>query len=337
MKKAFKIVAIVAGVVVLGVMALAIFAASRAEAKITFSDAPAPQVVASQDPAIIARGRYLVNAAAHCSQCHGDYPRDKPAQNVDGVALSGGLEFRMGPLATTWAANLTPAGIGALTDAQLARVIATGVQHDGKLSLLMRYAAAKLSRDDLIAVISYLRSLPPVARAVPRGYLKPLGKVAVSFLHVAPDLEALPSHAPEAAEPSLERGAYLAEHVARCVACHTTFDRSTFEPSGPKAGGGAAEPSHGSDTDKEFAPPNLTSSPTGRTGMLAEDAFLARMKAGRVFASSIMPWENFGRMTDADLRSIYRYLKSLPPVDHDNGPSYRDIGWKPPAESGSTR
>ena len=62
---------------------------------------------------------------------------------------------------------------------------------------------------------------------------------------------------------------------------------------------------------------------------MTEDQFLGRIKTGRSFISSIMPWENFSRMTESDLRSIYRYLKSLPPVDKDTGPSYRDVGWKP--------
>ena len=44
-----------------------------------------------------------------------------------------------------------------------------------------------------------------------------------------------------------------------------------------------------------------------------------------------MPWENFAEMTDADLRSLFRYLKSLPPVAHDTGPSHRPAGWKPAA------
>ena len=41
-----------------------------------------------------------------------------------------------------------------------------------------------------------------------------------------------------------------------------------------------------------------------------------------------MPWDCFREMTDVDVRSIYRYLKSLPPIDNDNGPSYRKKGWK---------
>ena len=42
-----------------------------------------------------------------------------------------------------------------------------------------------------------------------------------------------------------------------------------------------------------------------------------------------MPWENFAEMTDADVRSLYRYLRSLPPVSAVAGPSHRPAGWKP--------
>jgi len=37
-------------------------------------------------------------------------------------------------------------------------------------------------------------------------------------------------------------------------------------------------------------------------------------------AFAIMPWAAFGRMTDDDVRAIYRYLRSLDPVEHDPGP-----------------
>ena len=29
-----------------------------------------------------------------------------------------------------------------------------------------------------------------------------------------------------------------------------------------------------------------------------------------------MPWENFGKLNDADLKAIFAYLKSLPAVSH---------------------
>ncbi len=27
------------------------------------------------------------------------------------------------------------------------------------------------------------------------------------------------------------------------------------------------------------------------------------------------------------MRSVYRYLRTLPPVDRDEGPTYRPVGW----------
>jgi hypothetical protein len=34
-----------------------------------------------------------------------------------------------------------------------------------------------------------------------------------------------------------------------------------------------------------------------------------------------MPWGACARMTDDDLRSVFRYVRSLPPVGHDTGPA----------------
>ena len=33
-----------------------------------------------------------------------------------------------------------------------------------------------------------------------------------------------------------------------------------------------------------------------------------------------MPWGAYARMTDDDLRSVYRYLRSLAPVERRTGP-----------------
>jgi hypothetical protein len=34
-----------------------------------------------------------------------------------------------------------------------------------------------------------------------------------------------------------------------------------------------------------------------------------------------MPWPYYAKMTDDDLRSIFRYLKTVPPAVNDTGPS----------------
>lgn len=323
---------VAAGFAVL-VVALVAFALARAESKLQFPDTPAPAVQVSQDPEVIERGRYLVHGPAHCAECHSGSDRDHPEQVLT-EPLHGGLEFDMGPLAVTWSANLTPdkeTGIGRWTDQQVARAIRTGVLPDGRLSFFMGLSAARLSDDDLSAVVSYLRSLPPVKNEVPRGVWRPLGKVLLQYVFppLKPRLVEGPPGVPPSDEPSAERGHYLVEHAAFCVDCHTQFDMATFALKGPRLGGSQPDPSHGSDTDMEFVAPNLTSHPTGMTGKLDEEQFVARLRGGRVYKSSIMPWENFTTLTEADARSIYRYLREVPPVDNDVGPTYRKVGWKP--------
>jgi mono/diheme cytochrome c family protein len=325
-----------AGLVGLGAAALGVavgFLLWTWDQPLRHPETPFPALSATTDPAAIERGRYLVHGPAHCDQCHSADDREHP-ERIGAEPLHGGLAFELGPIGTLYARNLTPdpTGIGGRTDADLARVMRAGVLPEGELSIFMRYSAANLSDDDVVDVLSYLRSLPPVAREVPQRELTLPGKLIVrlAFGGVAPRLGAAPAGVPAGAEPSVARGEYLADHVMLCTACHTEYDPATFTPVGPKGGGGTVEPSHGRDSDMEFAPPNLTASPNGVVGRLDEAAFVARMRAGRAHASSIMPWESFATTTEADLRSVYRYLHTLPPVDRDLGPSYRPAGWTGP-------
>ncbi len=45
-----------------------------------------------------------------------------------------------------------------------------------------------------------------------------------------------------------------------------------------------------------------------------ETAFISRFRAGRTYSGSQMPWGSFSRMSDIELKAVYRYLKSLKPV-----------------------
>ncbi len=357
----------VLGLGLVGIGGFVAYAVVTFESRVMFPDTPRPTLQASADPAVIEQGRYLVNGPAHCSSCHSGTDREHPEQ-VKTSPLKGGLEFAMGPIATTYSRNLTPdaTGIASTSDADIARVLRHGVLPDGSLSIFMRYSAARPADEDVVAILSYLRSLEPRANPVPAGQWFVGGKVMLAMVTVGPNLDPAPKYvpapAPSAAEPSaephagtedvlaavadmrvepvvspgaeptVERGDYLANNLMLCVGCHSIGDMSTFLPVGPKGGGGVAEPSHGKDSDFEFVTPNLTSDPSGITGKLDEDQFVARIHAGRVHASSIMPWENFQQTNEVDLRSVYRYLRSLPPVQNDVGPTYRKIGSHPPKE-----
>src|SRR5687767_11244723 len=78
-----------------------------------WDEVPTPNLHASTDPRIIARGRYLVTGPAHCAECHtgsiAEYERSFSSKNLP--VLAGGSAFRIGPagnLGTVYSKNLTP-------------------------------------------------------------------------------------------------------------------------------------------------------------------------------------------------------------------------------------
>ncbi|PKA03679.1 hypothetical protein CH375_15545 [Leptospira ellisii] len=61
-------------------------------------------------------------------------------------------------------------------------------------------------------------------------------------------------------------------------------------------------------------PPNLTPHPEGRISLWTEEQFLKRFKLGKLVEHSHMPWGSYGRMSDLELKAIYRFLKTLKPA-----------------------
>jgi len=269
-------------------------------------DAPYPQIHASKDPAIIARGKYLAQGPGHCVECHGA-PEDR---HVADGALSGGFEIHL-PIATVRIPNITSdpeTGIGALSDRQIARVLRHGVRPDGRVALpFMNLANA--SDADLTAIVSYLRTLPAVSHRVEPTSFNLLGKLALAFF-LEPQGPSRPVPATIAPAPTADYGAYLAHSVAGCVKCHTRIDLRTGVYSGPLLGGGNDMDSD-SNPDVKLTPPDLR--PGGRLAGWDEETFVQRFRRGSAIEGTPMPWAAFGRMTDDDLRAIYRYLAALTP------------------------
>ncbi len=286
-------------------------------------DAPLPALTASTDSVVIARGRYLAYGPAHCAACH-VAPGDSVALRTGAQPpLSGGYAFVIPP-GTFHVPNVTPdvaTGIGGRTDAELARTLRHGVRADGRAALPFM-TAQDASDEDLVALISFLRAQPPVRHEVPAHAPNLLGKGVLAFM-VTP---VGPQVTPPATTPtavSAERGAYLANGLAACVGCHTERSMATGAYTGPLFAGGTPTQVP-ADPSKVVVPPNLTpDSATGRIASWSEDAFVARFRTGKTIPESHMPWEFYARSSDEDLRSIYRYLMSLPPVRHETGPSVR--------------
>jgi mono/diheme cytochrome c family protein len=297
-----------------------------------FGATPLPRIEAERDTKAIERGAYVANALAHCSACHGDgqytNQRKLPPDLRD---LRGGYTIDARPFGTFRPSNLTSdseTGIGKLSDGEVARVIRHGVAPDGHLYPLMSFAVGPMADEDLRDVISYLRSLPAQKNQVAADEWGFVAKALSG--RFGPRMENAPPYVARGTA-SVERGAYLANGPALCFGCHTPKDAMHgMVESGVRFSGGGEPYKDATDPDYELMPPNLT--PDAETGVLVsytEDAFVDRFKkVSRAYAGSPMPWENFALMTEEDLRSIFRFLRSVPPTKRATGPTRRRRGWK---------
>ena len=285
-------------------------------------DAPTPDLKATTDSATIEHGRYLAYSAAGCAYCHLPKAEWKRLDDGEQPPLSGNHVFPL-PFGELRSPNLTPdatTGIGRRSDREIARVLRYGVRADHRAAFpFMEFQ--HLSDADVIALLSFLRSQPPVANAVPDVKYNLMGKAMMSFA-IAPTSAPTTPRAESPVGPSVERGEYLANYVSSCVACHTNRG-NTGNFVGPHFAGGQVmdiedDPGH------VYVTPNLTPDPTtGHITSWSEDMFVARFKGGRVIKGSKMPWDAFARLTENDVRSLYRYLRSLPPAKHHVGLTVR--------------
>jgi len=246
-------------------------------------------------PSAIERGRHLATAVSKCTTCHGD--------DFSGTELVDDAWF-----GRLWASNLTPGrgGIAGLDDVDLVRSIRFGVRRDGTSLVMMPAQHLRhLSDADLAAIIAFLRTLEPVDREVPPPSMGPFARVVVA-LGLAPDLfpAGLVAGTPprsEVIEPreGADYGAYLVE-AGGCKVCHNARLTGGLHP--------LALPG-------EPEPPNLT--PGGELASWTSEDFVAALRTGltrdgRVLDPDFMPWPAYSRMSDLELKAIWKYLESLP-------------------------
>lgn len=139
----------------------------------------------------------------------------------------------------------------------------------------------------------------------------------------------------------IKRGEYLVT-IGGCNDCHTPWKlgangpepdmsralsghpESVPMPTPPKGNGPWAW--SGSITNTAFAGPwgvsfarNLTPEDLTGIGIWTEEMFITTIRTGKHWGVSRpilppMPWFNYAKMTDDDLRSVYAYLRTLKPV-----------------------
>lgn len=277
-------------------------------------DAPYPKITASTDSAVIARGKHIVTGPGHCTGCHFAPEDMQKAIAGEEVELKGGFEFKL-PFGIIRTRNITPdneTGIGKLTDQEIARTLRYGVFPNGN-AVFDFMPFHDLSDEDLTAVISYLRSQKPVRNELVHREINFMGKAVMAFLiePVGPKKEPPYRVVPDTTSAY---GKYIAHSIANCVGCHTNRDLMTGAFIGPDFAGGFSMPSD-EKPELTFTTPNLTPDPeTGKIYNWTEDVFVHRFRQGVQIAGTPMPWGAFKKMSDLELKAIYRYLRNVEPV-----------------------
>jgi mono/diheme cytochrome c family protein len=232
------------------------------------------------------RGRYLFQNLMDCGGCHKSEGAGGPMAHYRDVP------------GTIVAPNITPdseTGIGRWSDEEKLRAIREGRHRDGRaLFPTMPYTNYRyLSDADAQAIVAYLNTLPPVRNPLPRS--------KVSFL-----VRWYVRNWPRPSEPGrLADGEYLAT-LGSCALCHTPLRRGRPVRGKLFTGGRVLEGGVRSS--------NLTADPEKGIGRWTEQDFVNRFRFWRPGGRpSPMPWAGLSRLTDSDLRALYRYLRAVVP------------------------
>ena len=200
-----------------------------------WDEVPLPNLHASRDAKVIAHGKYLVMGPAHCAECHTgnvkEYersfsPKDLPVL-AGGFRVSAGTAGQWPPLFEEPDARSAngPRPLFGPADCPHA---APRRAPNGLASIPPLMPYGNMSDDDIVAIISYLRTLPAVRRDVRGNEWTLLGKVMKSIVPAAkPRMDVHPPRISPPQQMTAARGEYLASSVADCVGCHTPYNEMT--------------------------------------------------------------------------------------------------------------
>jgi mono/diheme cytochrome c family protein len=259
-----------------------IYAASERTARAVY-DVPVTAFAAPADSTAIAEGRRLALIRGCYDGCHGK-------------AADGGVFFDQPMLARLVAPNLTRV-VADHSDGELERVIRHGVRKNGRSTIGMPSAMYyHLTDEDLAAIITFLRSLPPTEGPATEIRLGPLARLGIVLGQYDPQVKMIDRSVPrprahELGDP-VAHGRYLA--LTSCTECHGGDLRGSRDGSTPPLAIAAAY------SPEQFA--HLM-----RTGIALGDRelnLMASVARGR-----------FAHFTDAEVAALHAYLQTLASAD----------------------
>lgn len=290
-------IAYVLGTLVVLIVILAGFVNMKSSGMMTKKyNPPSEPITVVSDSIALARGSHLVNVISKCVECH------KPD-------LGGSVFIDDPAFARIVASNLTKGkgGYGdKYTDAEMAVAIRHGIRRDSTTSLLMPSDDYQvLSDEDVAAIVAYVRSMPPVDRELPATELHPVGK-ALSAMGQLPifmaEIVATDRKHPATVvrDTSVAYGNYLA-NAGGCTGCH-----------GPTLSGGKIP-----GTPPDW-PPAANLTPTGISKYTDAD-LTTILRTGKrpdgTQVNDVMPWRYTAKLTDDELMTTIKYLRTVPSKD----------------------
>ncbi len=265
-------------------------------------------------PERTARGKVI--AEALCSGCHFDQSTN---------ALTGRRMIDApDEFGVIYSHNITQdpkEGIGSYTDGELAYLLRTGIERNGVYPGPFM-AHPHSSDEDILSVISFLRSDDPWVKAQPVHNQQTQAGFLFKLLdHVAWKPFPYPT-GPVVAPPATDKvayGAYLARDLYDCYACHSA-DFKTMDPAVPEHskgyfGGGTPT----LDAEKRVVlSANLTPDPETGLGKWTEAQFTRAVREGfRPDNRPVRyPMEPFPSITPEESSAMWAYLQTVPVIQN---------------------
>ncbi|HWJ96079.1 MAG TPA: c-type cytochrome [Telluria sp.] len=256
--------------------------------------------------AIVERGRYLAQAG-DCIACH----------TIPGAKIFSGNRPMPTPFGTLYAPNITPdpeTGIGRWSADDFYRMMHTGRSRNGELLYpAMPFASyTKVTREDCDAIFAYLRSVPAVRQRTREHDLRfPYNNRALligwrTLYFEEGEYKPDPSKSSE-----WNRGAYLVQGLGHCSMCHSPINA---------LGGSSEEQAFqgGLIPMQNWYAPSLTSNKEAGLGTWDLRDIMDLLQTGVSNRGTVygpmaeVTFNSLQFMSDADIRAMAVYLKSLP-------------------------
>lgn len=271
---------------------------------------------------ILDRGNYLVHSVVNCVDCHSQLDMNKfSLPVVPGTEGGGGLALHEllpedipGKI---FVSNITPYVLKDWSDEEIARAITKGINKKGDtlFPVMPYHGLSRMAKEDVEAVIAYIRTLKPIENKIPDRQLFEPAAVYGSL----PDNDYKNNIMPDSND-KVKYGEYLVT-IGHCTDCHTPLTKEKMPDTSKYLSGGR----HFKTPGFTVIVANITPDPDYGIGSWTEEAFLTKFRTnaskenlettpGRL--NTIMPWSFFGTMTDHDLKCIYAYLRTIKPVSN---------------------